>query len=87
MEYYIRASEKRIENFAKDFKEDIGPFTKTAILSELKTMYMVGNKAKMPSFDEVEEIYMRMDDVGDLPNDTSGRLKAFYEIISRMIVK
>lgn len=87
MEDYIRASEKRIENFAKDFKEDIGPFTKTPILSELKTMYMVGNKAKMPSFDEVEEIYMRMADDGYLPNDTSGRLKVFYEIISKRIGK
>lgn len=85
MEDYVKASENRIVNFARDFKEEIGTFTRTTILSELKTMYMVGQKSKMPEFEKVEEVFTRLLEVGDLPNDTSGMLKAFYDIISKRI--
>lgn len=45
-EEFVEASMKRIEDFAKDCHEEISVMTKTAIHSELKTMFEAGKNEK-----------------------------------------
>jgi len=44
MNEFAKAAIRRIEKFAKSTKEEIGPLTKTAIITELKTMFEAGER-------------------------------------------
>jgi hypothetical protein len=39
---FVKASNERIHDFAKEAKEEIGPFTATAIRVELRAMFDMG---------------------------------------------
>ncbi len=55
-EEFVRASEKRIYDFGKTVGlEHIDPVVKTAILSELRTMYETGFRHCDESWDEYME--------------------------------